>query len=68
MDPPTPAVIGNPCLNLDEPFNQPVYGTIDTFSPNIELSEHMQGVVSYDNHFQPGMVGLKSITAGLLPP
>ena len=67
MDIPSPGMGGNPGPHFDQTLNQPVHGPLHFFAPDIELSDHVQEVVGQNPHFQPGLVGLKTLATGLVP-
>ena len=59
---PSPRMIGNGCAHLNQSSNQPLYGSPYPLATDVELPKHMQQIVSQYAHFQPGLVGLKSLT------
>ena len=64
---PTSSMIRYPRPNLNEPLDEPFDGALYFFTPDIELPEHVQEVVSQNPHLQPGFVSLKPVAAGLVP-
>jgi hypothetical protein len=43
-------MVKNPDPHFDQSFDQPIHGPPHFFSPNIELPDHMQEVVSQNPH------------------
>ena len=63
MDIPSPGMIRNPGPYFDQTFDQPINGPSYFLTPDIELPDHMQKVVSQKLHLQPGLIGLKAQNA-----
>lgn len=61
-------MIAYPRPNLNEPFDEPFDGSPYFFTPEVELPEYVQKIVSQNPHLQPGFVSLKPVATRLIPP
>ena len=67
MDLPPSPMKGHFSPNLDQPLDDPLDRTPDTFADDVERPEHMKEIVSDHAHEQPGLIGLEPVTACFVP-
>ena len=50
---PSPGVVSNSGPPIDQALDQPVHGTLNFFTPNIKLPNHLQEVIGQNPTFFP---------------
>jgi len=65
---PPSGVIRDSGPHFDQALDQPINGPPHFLSPDVELPDHVEEVVSQKPNLQPGLVGLEALATGLIPP
>ena len=60
-------MIGDAGGGLDDPADDPLDGSFHFLIMKVVLTKNMQEVVCQKAHLQPSLIGLKSMTTGLVP-
>jgi len=64
---PISGVIDHPNVHLHQSPNDPFYGPVHIFAPQIELANQMEQVVREKVHLQPGFVRCEPVATGFIP-